>query len=121
MNKELFLVGSISLPTAEQFITTFGPPLGKYLHATPDGEIGARRLWVVGLSFQVFNNYPDIEVLTRPARDGGVERITRDRSDMWTFKVRERVQKLRFGDLGTRLGFAFDAINSYFVFKTLRD
>ena len=108
MNKELLLVGSISLPTAEKVITTFDPPLGKYLHATPDGEIGAKRLWVVGLSFQVFNNYPDVEVLTRPARDGGVERITpRDRSDMWTFKVRAGVQKLRFGDFGTRLGFAF--------------
>ncbi|MEC8644458.1 MAG: hypothetical protein VXX78_03755 [Pseudomonadota bacterium] len=122
MNKELLLVGSIPLPTAEKVITTFGPPLGNYLHAMPDGEIGARRWWVLRLSFQVFNNHPDIEVLTRPARDSGVERIIpRDRSDMWTFKVREGVEKVRFGDLGTRLGFACDAINSYFVFKTLRD
>ena len=40
---------------------------------------------------------------------------------MWIFKVWEGVEKVRFGDLGTRLGFACDAINSYFVFKTLRD
>ena len=122
MNKELLLVGSIPLPTAEKVIKTFGPPLGRYLYSMPDGEIGARRWWVVRLSFQVFNNHPDMEVLKRPTRDGDVERITpRNRSDMWTFKVRDGVEQVRFGDPGTRLGFAFDAINSYFVFKTLRD
>ena len=50
MNKELLLVGGIPLPTTEKVITTFGPPLGKYLYSMPDGEIGARRWWVVRLS-----------------------------------------------------------------------
>ncbi len=121
MNKELLLVGSIPLTTAEDVIRMFGPPLGRYLHAMPDGEIGDRRWWVVRLSFQVFNTHPDLEILSRPARDNGVERlIPRDRSDMWTFKVRDGVDHVRFGDRGWRLGFARDALNSYFVFKTLR-
>jgi hypothetical protein len=121
MNKELLLVGSIPLTTAEDVIKMFGPPLGQYLQAMPDGEIGTRRWWVVRLSFEVFNNHPDIEVIKRPARDNGIERLTpRDRSDMWTFRVRPGVNHVDFGEPGWRLGFARDAINSYFVFKTLR-
>jgi len=34
--------------------------------------------------------------------------------------VREGVKQVRFGDPGWRLGYARDAVNSYFVFKTLR-
>ena len=31
------------------------------------------------------------------------------------------VERVRFGDPGWRLGYARDAVNSYFVFKTLRE
>jgi hypothetical protein len=41
--------------------------------------------------------------------------------DMWSFKVKDGVSEVRFGDPGWRLGYARDAINSYFVFKTLRE
>src|SRR5271157_5043778 len=36
---ELWLVGSIPLDTPEDVFRTFGPPLGKYLFAMPDGEV----------------------------------------------------------------------------------
>ena len=40
---ELLLVGSIPLDTPEDVFKTFGAPLGQYLFAMPDGEVGARR------------------------------------------------------------------------------
>ena len=54
--------------------------------------------------------------------DNGVERqFPRDAGDSWLFKVKDGVERVRFGDPGWRLGYARDAVNSYFVFKTLRE
>ena len=46
MSGELLLVGSIPLDTPEDVFRTFGRPLGKYLFAMPDGEVGPRRHWI---------------------------------------------------------------------------
>ena len=73
MSKELLLVGSVPLESAEDVFRTFGGPLGPYLGAIPDGEVGERRWWVIRLAYQVFNGHPDLEVLRRPAPDDGVE------------------------------------------------
>ncbi len=119
--KDLLLVGSVPLPTAEDVIRMFGGPLGHDLIAMPDGEVGERCWWVLRLSYQVFNGHPELETINRPQPDDGVERLVpRDVPDMWRFKVRQGVARVRFGNPGWRLGFARDAINSYFVFKTLR-
>lgn len=119
--KDLLLVGSVPLPTAEDVIRMFGGPLGHDLIAMPDGEVGERRWWVLRLSYQVFNGHPELETINRPQPDDGVERLVpRDVPDMWRFKVRQGVARVRFGNPGWRLGFARDAINSYFVFKTLQ-
>jgi hypothetical protein len=121
MEGDLLLVGSIPLDTAEQVMQMFGPPLGPFLRSIPDGEIGDRRWWVLRLSWQVFLGHPDLIVIKRPAPDDGVERLVpRDRADVYAFKVRPGVDVVRFGDPGWRLGFARDALNSYFVFKTLK-
>ena len=121
-DRELLLVGSVPFETAEEVIRRFGKPLGRYLMAMPDGEVGTRRWWVLRLAFEVFNGHPDIEVLSRPAPENGVERLVpRDRTDLWSFKVRDEVSEVRFGDPGWRLGFARDAIPSYFIFRKLRE
>lgn len=122
MSNELLLVGSIPLRNVEDVVRTFGAPLGPYLNAMPDGEIGERRWWVIRIAYQVFNGHPDLEVLRRPKPDDGVERLVpRDRSDSWQFKVRDGVEHVRFGHPGLRLGFASDAINSYFIFRKLKE
>jgi hypothetical protein len=46
--------------------------------------------------------------------------VPRDRADIYAFKVKQGVEVVRFGEPGWRLGFTRDAINSYFVFKTLK-
>jgi hypothetical protein len=47
--------------------------------------------------------------------------MPRGYDDVWQFKVKQGVDRVRFGNPGYRLGYAKDALNSYFVFKTLRD
>lgn len=121
MAKNLLLIGSVPLPTVEEVVRMFGAPLGRHLISMPDGEVGDRRWWVLRLSFQVFNGHPELETINRPAFDDGVERLVpRNVPDMWRFKVKPGVTKVRFGDPGWRLGFTKDAVNSYFVYKTLR-
>ena len=53
MSGELLLVGSIPLDTPQEVFETFGAPLGKYLFAMPDGEVGPRRHWISRVHYQV--------------------------------------------------------------------
>ncbi|HVA15459.1 MAG TPA: hypothetical protein VNF99_19580 [Stellaceae bacterium] len=122
MSNELLLVGSVPLDTVEEVMTRFGGPLGPYLPAMPDGEVGERRSWVNRLCYQIFNGHADLETLKRPKPEGGLEQLLpRNRDDAWQFRVRPGVERVRFGNPGTRLGYARDAVASYFVFKTLRE
>jgi hypothetical protein len=123
MGRELLLVGSIPYDTVEEVFERFGGPLGRYLFAMPDGEVGPRRHWISRVHYQVLAGHPELEVVRRPAPDDdGVERLfPRSARDSWLFKVRTGIDRVRFGDPGWRLGYARDAINSYFVFKTLKD
>ncbi len=123
MNDKLLLVGSIPLDTVEEVFESFGAPLGRYLFAMPDGEVGPRRHWISRVHYQVLSGHPELESVRRPAPDeNGVERLfPRNAGDSWLFKVKDGVRQVRFGDPGWRLGYARDAINSYFVFKTLKE
>jgi hypothetical protein len=120
---ELILVGSIPLDTPEEVFVTFGVALGRYLFAMPDGEVGPRRHWISRVHYQVLAAHPEFEVVQRPAPDeNGVERQhPRNAADAWWFKVKAGVKEVRFGDPGWRLGFARDAINSYFVFTVMKE
>ena len=120
---DLLLVGSIPLDTPEEVFETFGAPLGPYLFAMPDGEVGPRRHWISRVHYQVLAAHPELDIVQRPAPDeNGVERqFPRNAADAWWFKVKEGVPQVRFGDPGWRLGYARDAINSYFVFKVLKE
>jgi len=119
---ELLLVGSIPLDTPQEVFETFGAPLGKYLLAMPDGEVGPRRHWISRVHYQVLAAHPELEIVQRPAPDeSGVERqFPRNAADSWWFKVKDGVKQVRFGDPGWRLGYAREAINSYFVFSVMK-
>ena len=120
---ELLLVGSIPFDTPEEVFASFGAPLGKYLSAMPDGEVGPRRHWISRVHYQVLAAHPELEVVQQPAPDeNGVERQhPRNAADAWWFKVKDGVKQVRFGDPGWRLGYARDAVNSYFVFRTMKE
>jgi hypothetical protein len=88
----------------------------------PDGEPGPRRHWISRVHYQVFAGHPEFEIVRRPAFEDGVERLhPRNAQDGWQFKVKPGVERVRFGDPGWRLGYARDAVNSYFMFRSLRD
>src|SRR5262252_6627525 len=119
----LHLVGSVPFDTPQEVFETFGAPLGKYLFSMPDGEVGPRRHWISRVHYQVLATHPELEIVQRPAPDEhGVERqFPRNAGDSWLFKVKDGVKQVRFGDPGWRLGFARDAINSYFVFSVMKE
>ncbi len=123
MSGELLLVGSIPLDTPQEVFQSFGGPLGQFLFAMPDGEVGPRRHWISRVHYQVLAAHPELEVVQGPAPDeSGVERQhPRNAADAWWFKVKDGVRQVRFGDPGWRLGYARDAINSYFVFNVLKE
>ncbi len=122
MHDELLLVGSLPLDSAEDVFKTFGTPLGKHLNAIPDGEIGPRRNWVSRVHYQVFAAHQQLEHVRHPRPDKGIERqFPHDDSDGWQFRVRSGIDNVTFGDPGWRLGYARDALNSYFVFRTLKE
>src|SRR5947209_4546141 len=122
MGNELLLVGSIPLDTVEEVMRSFGAPLGRYLPAMPDGEVGERRSWVNRFSYQLFAGHCDLETLRRPPKINGVEQLVPSRrNESWQFRVRPDIERVRFGLPGLRLGYARDATNSYFIFRTLRD
>jgi hypothetical protein len=118
----LMLVGSCPLCDAETMMRRFGGEMGRYLAALPDGEIGERQFWVIRQHFRVFHGHKDIDTIQRPSADWEVERlIPHDRQDKWLFRVRDGVERVLFGDRGWRLGYARDAINSYSIFKLLKE
>ena len=122
MSSNLLLVGSVPLDTVEEVMRTFGAKLGAQLPAMPDGEVGERRSWVNRFSYQLFNGHQDITTIRRPPPIDGVEQLLpRIRSESWQFKVKPGVERIRFGLPGLRLGYARDATNSYFIFRTLRE
>src|SRR4051812_19372169 len=119
---ELLLVGSIPLDTPEEVFKVFGAPLGRYLRTMPDGEVGPRRHWISRVHYQVLAGHFQLETVRHPQPENGIERLApRNAGDSWLFQVKPDVEHVTFDEPGWRLGFARDAINSYFVFKTLRD
>lgn len=121
MNRDALLVGSIPLDTAEEVFRLFGSALGPSLAAMPDGEVGPRKHWISRVHYQVLAGHAELDIVRRPLPENGVERLNpRDAGDSWQFKVKDGVERVRFGDPGWRLGYARDALNSYFVFRTLR-
>lgn len=122
MGNKLLLVGSVPLDTVEDVMRDFGGALGSYLPALPDGEVGERRSWVNRLCYLIFNGHGDLETIRRPQPVDGLEQLLpRRRDEAWQFKVRPGVERVRFGNPGSRLGYARDAVCSFFVFRTLRE
>ena len=120
--EKLLLVGSIPLETSTEVFDMFGAPLAPYLATMPDGEVGHRRHWISRVHFEVLVAHPDLEVVAHPPAQNGVEQLfPRDATESWKFKVRDGVDQVRFGDPGWRLGYARDAIASYFMFKTYKE
>jgi len=122
MDRKLHLVESIPFETVEEVFEEYGVPLGEHLTTLPDGEVGHRTHWISRVHYQVLSLHPDIEVVRQPAKEDGEERLNpQNAGDSWLFRVKDGVDAISFDLPGWRLGFARDAVNSYFVFKTLKE
>ena len=75
VSEQLLLVGSIPLDTPQDVFETFGAPLGRFLSAVPDGEVGPRSHWISRIHYQVFAGHPEFDILAHPRPDNGVERL----------------------------------------------
>ena len=69
MPNELMLVGSIPLDTVQEVFETFGKPLGKYLFAMPDGEVGPRRHWISRVHYQVLSGHQDLDTVRQKLKE----------------------------------------------------
>jgi len=119
---ELLLIGSVPLDTAEAVFRTLGVPLGPYLAAMPDGELGERRWWVRRFAHQIFDGHPQIETLQRPPpEEMRMDRLVRrGRGTPWKFRLKPGVKDVVFREPGTGMGFTRDAVESYGVFRRLK-
>jgi hypothetical protein len=118
MPKDLLLVGSIPLSSAEQVFRTCAETVGDLVDCLPDGEYDERIWWVNQQAWRVFHPHPDITTLKRPRPIDGVEQWKPvSVEDYWKFKLDDGVTELRFDDLT----YADAAIASYDDFRRLRD
>jgi hypothetical protein len=118
MSPNVLLLGSIPLDTPGQVFRQFGVPLGCALKTMPDGEVGRRKHWISRIHCQVLAGHRDLETIRYPASENGVERLNpRNSADSYLFRVKDGIDRVRFGDRAWRIGYA-RAIYSYFVFAT---
>ena len=118
MPKDLLLVGSIPLSSAEQVFRTCAETVGDLVDCLPDGEYDERIWWVNQQAWRVFHPHPDITTLKRPRPIDGVEQWKPvSVEDYWKFKLGDGVTELRFDNLT----YADAAIESYDDFRRLRD
>ena len=126
---KVHFVGSIPLESAEDVFRRCSESVGSLVATLPDGETGSRAGYVSYVGYSIFRPHPDIVVTSEPLPiDPSVPEEWRgpsqallprnfDLTDMWRFRLKEGVTKLQF----ETLGYAEPAIESYRVFRRLRD
>ena len=112
MSGEILLVGSISLPSVEEVLRTCAKYVGPYVSCLPDGEGGARALWIGYLARDVYDGHPDFETVQRLPESRAW--AAPEPSSKWRFRVKPGVKQPRL-----KTGYADFALQSYSLFKRL--
>lgn len=116
------LVGSVPLETVEDVLRACAGELGSFVDAYPDGEVGERINWVFYLAVRTYRGHPKLV----PVQDNQGEEIRQPKpgaslaeraGTTLTFRLAPGVRELAFDDLH----YAAPAIDSYRVFRRLRD
>jgi len=118
--REIHLVGSVPLASAEEVLRTTSAILGTHARKLPDGETGARKNWI-NCQFRVLAEHPDFEPVGPPVDPADLENESDGRGADYAFTP----LRLRAGRLGqdltfTGLGYAAHALASYATFATLK-
>ena len=114
VNSELLLVGSLPADSTETALRGAAALFGGLVFALPDGETGPRAGWVSYERERLARPNPGIVVLLETESPTGLPRHAYETP---VFGVRPGVTELRF-DSWPRID---DAIESYAVFRKLRD
>ena len=112
--RNVHFVGSIGLEDSETVFRSIANSVGSNAKRYPDGETGVRHMWIVW-QLPVFSEHPDLEVGQRVDIQIGGMKI--DNRPYFMLKDGVDPGTLEFRDLG----YANAAIDSYAVFKRLRD
>jgi hypothetical protein len=110
----ILMVGSIPLPTPEEVFRACGKYVGPYVSCLPDGEVAPRTLWVGYLARYVYDGHPDVETVQRLPVEREWNRP--ERATKWNFRLKPGVGAPHF-----ETGYADFALESYAVFKRVRD
>jgi len=114
MAGKILLVGSVSLSSAEEVFRTSAAYLGPYVSSLPDGETGARALWIGYLARDVYDGHPDFETIQRLPDSRAW--AAPEPASKWRFRIRPGVTAPRI-----TTGYAAFALDSYALFARLRD
>ena len=123
---DVLLVGSVPFDTVEDVFRRCCSAFGEALACLPDGEVGDRRNWTEYLALRTFSSHPGLEEVRRPR--GGRIPVFPDQSVapgdapdlkglVWHFRLKPGTTEPVFDDLH----YAATAIESYGVFRRLRD
>ena len=117
---DILLVGSVPFDTVDEVLETCSGALGARAYALPDGEIGARKNWIQCLPELTYSKNPDLtplrvvdpkDVKSPPSHDPELMKATRG-----TYKLKDGVAETTLD-----LPYAREAINSYGIYKRLRE
>jgi len=107
--RSVLLVGSVPLSSAEEVFETVSSELGEWVKRVPDGETGARSLWIV-CQGEPMKAADGLEVGGERLLQGGI------RNPRYKIKEGLNPEDVKFG----RLGYADNALKSYKIFKRLQ-
>lgn len=117
MSRDIHLVGSIPLDTADDVFQAVGTCFGDHAHRVPDGETGNRISWL-GWQSHVFQNDPNFETITAEP-DPRVETTPEwMRQNTW-FKLKDELDPATITIMP--LQYAQNAIESYKAFKVRKE
>lgn len=122
-NGQVHFVGSLPFSRTEEAMRSCGA-LGDRVASLPDGEVGERKMWISYLAEQVYSKHPqlvethapDPEIFVAPSHEEGDTPPGTEEDAHWLFQVKPEVKDLEFD-----LGYQRYALESYEVFKGLRD
>src|SRR6476660_4421251 len=113
VNSDLLLLGSLPVSSTEEALRAGGELFGDLTFALPDGETGLRALWAGYDHITMLETNEGIEIVYQ----GPTARPPRHVWEITAIGVRDDLSELRF-DRWPRID---DAIESYGVFRQLRD
>jgi len=110
--REIYLVGSVPLPTSGDVFTVASEKFGGLIRQIPDGEVGERIDWITHLE-AIFRSNPAFEPSDEvfSVHGGAAKRIR------YRLKAGIRAADVRF----EKLGYVEAALASYIEFRRLRD